>query len=171
MVDTTLDRDRGRTLAQTLALIFGATFLLVGILGFIPGITSDYGDMAFAGEGSDAKLLGIFEVSILHNIVHLLFGVGILAARRHDTARQYLLYSGIIYTLLFIYGLFVGDDDDANFVPMNNADDVLHLLLAAGLLGSYFLTRREREADRGDIGTADTTGADSTGSTTGSSTT
>ena len=162
MVDSTLARDRDRTLAQTLALVFGATFLLVGILGFIPGITTDYGDMAFAGEGSDAKLLGLFEVSILHNIVHLLFGVGILAARRHDTARQYLLYSGIIYAILFLYGLFVGTEDDANFVPMNGADDVLHLVLAAALLGSYFLTRRD-EADRGRLG-AGTTGG--TGTTT-----
>ena len=152
MVDRTLARDR--TLAQTLALVFGATFLLVGILGFIPGITTDYGDMAFAGEGSDAKLLGLFEVSILHNIVHALFGVGILAARRHDTARQYLLYAGIIYAILFVYGLFVGNEDDANFVPMNGADDVLHLVLALALLGSYFLTRREEE--RGALGTAGT---------------
>ncbi len=141
-----VDRVMGgnRTLAQTLALVFGATFLLVGVLGFIPGITTDYGDMAFAGTGSDAKLLGIFEVSVLHNIVHLLFGVGILAARDHDTARQYLLGAGVIYAILFVYGLFVGNDDSANFVPINTADDWLHLLLAVALLGSYFATRSER---------------------------
>src|SRR3712207_317710 len=99
-------RDRAmagpRTLAQTLALVFGATFLLVGILGFIPGITTDAGDIKFAGEDSPAELLGIFQVSVLHNIAHALFGIGILAARRHDTARTYLLGSGVVYALLFL---------------------------------------------------------------------
>ena len=137
--------DGPRTLAQTLALVFGVVFLLAGIAGFIPGITTNYDDLEFAGTGSDAKLIGLFEVSILHNIVHALFGVGILAARRHDSARTYLLASGIIYSVLFLYGLFVGNDDDANFVPMNNVDDfLLHLPLAIVLLGSYFITGRDR---------------------------
>ena len=52
------------TLAQKLAFLFGATFLLVGILGFIPGITTNYDDLAFAGSDSGAKLLGLFQVSL-----------------------------------------------------------------------------------------------------------
>ena len=80
-----------RTLAQNLALGFGVVFLVVGILGFIPGITTNYDDLEFAGTDSAAELLGIFQVSILHNIAHLLFGVGILAARTHELARTYLL--------------------------------------------------------------------------------
>ena len=150
-----------RTLAQMLALVFGIAFLAFGILGFIPGITTDApGD--FAGKDSEAELLGIFQVSILHNLVHLLFGIaGIAMARAHDSARTYLLGSGVIYAILFIYGLFVGRDDDANFVPMNNADDILHLVLALGLLGAYFATARERDRDRlgttgRDTGTAAT---------------
>jgi hypothetical protein len=135
-----------RTLAQNLALGFGAVFLIVGILGFIPGITTDYSDMEFAGKDSGAELLGIFQVSILHNIAHLLFGVGILAARTHELARTYLLGGAIVYTVLFIYGLFVGGGDDANFIPMNGADDVLHLLLAIAFIGAYFVTGRERPA-------------------------
>ena len=51
-------------------------FLLVGVLGFVPGITTDYDSMTFADHESGAELLGIFQVSVLHNIVHLLFGVG-----------------------------------------------------------------------------------------------
>ena len=142
-------RDR-RTLAQTLALVFGAVFLLAGIAGFIPGITTNYDDLGFAGPDSEAKLIGLFQVSILHNIVHALFGVGILMARTHESARTYLLGSGVIYAILFIYGIFVGNNDDANFVPMNNVDDyALHLPLAIALLGSYFLTARER--DRGGM--------------------
>ena len=65
-----------KTLAQKLAFMFGVTFLLVGILGFIPGITSNYDELKFAGENSDAELLGLFQVSILHNIAHMLFGIG-----------------------------------------------------------------------------------------------
>jgi uncharacterized protein DUF4383 len=138
--------DPNRTLAQTLALLFGVVFLLVGILGFIPGITTNYDDLSFAGSDSDAELLGIFQVSVLHNLAHLLFGVGILLARTHEGARTYLLGGALIYSVLFIYGLFVSGDDDANFIPMNSADDVLHLLLAIAFIGAYFVTGRERPA-------------------------
>jgi Domain of unknown function (DUF4383) len=138
--------DPNRTLAQNLALLFGIVFLAVGILGFIPGITTNYDDLAFAGKDSDAELLGIFQTSVLHNIAHLLFGVGILMARTHEGARTYLLAGSIIYPILFIYGLFVGTDDDANFIPMNGTDDVLHLLLSIAFIGAYFVTGRERPA-------------------------
>ena len=146
-------RDRGlrgdRSLAQTLALVFGVAFLGIGILGFIPGITSNFDDISFAGKDSDAELLGLFQVSILHNIVHLLFGIaGLALARTWESARTYLLGAGVIYAILFIYGLFVGGDDDANFVPVNGWDDALHLVLAIGLLGSYLATGRERDTTR-----------------------
>ncbi len=133
-----------RSLAQTLSLLFGIAFLATGILGFIPGITQDLGDIKFAGNDSPAELLGIFQVSILHNIVHLLFGIaGIAMSRAWESARTYLLGAGVIYIVLFVYGLLVGAGDDANFVPVNNADDLLHLGLGIGLLGSWYLTRRE----------------------------
>ena len=136
-----------RSLAQTLAMVFGIAFLGAGILGFIPGITTNYDDMTFAGNDSGAELLGIFQVSILHNIVHLLFGVaGLALARTWSGARTYLLGSGVIYIVLFAFGLFVGAGDDANFVPANNADDWLHLVLGIGLLGSWFVSARERSA-------------------------
>src|ERR1700712_6034228 len=93
----------GRTPLQTAALGVGAVFVLVGVLGFIPGITTHYGDMTFAGHNSMAKLLGIFMVSVLHNIVHLLFGVaGIVAARAWATSRTYLVAGGVIYLVLFL---------------------------------------------------------------------
>src|SRR3954451_17614761 len=88
---TGIDADAGAML-RTGTTIVAATFLLVGIAGFIPGITSNYDDLSFAGHTSDAKLVGVFEVSVLHNIVHLLFGVvGLAMARGADTARTYLL--------------------------------------------------------------------------------
>jgi hypothetical protein len=143
-----------RSLAQTLALVFGVAFLGAGVLGFIPGITTNLGDIDFAGKDSPSELLGIFQVSILHNIVHLLFGIaGIALSRTTTNARMYLLYSGVIYVVLFVYGLFIGAGDDANFVPINGADDVLHLVLAVGLLGSWFISREDREP----VGTTTTT--------------
>jgi hypothetical protein len=136
---------KDRSLAQNLAIVFGLAFLAAGILGFIPGVTTNYDDLSFAGSDSGAELLGLFQVSILHNIVHLLFGVaGLALARTWDGARSYLLGSGVIYAVLFVYGLLVGGGSDANFVPMNNADDVLHLVLAVGLLGSWWVAARER---------------------------
>jgi Domain of unknown function (DUF4383) len=135
-----------RSLAQTLTLLFGIVFLATGVLGFIPGITTNVGDMNFAGKDSPSELLGIFQVSILHNIVHLLFGVAaILLSRTWEGARTYLLGAGLIYIVLFVYGLFVGAGDDVNFVPINMADDWLHLGLGIVLLGSWYITRTSDE--------------------------
>jgi hypothetical protein len=128
-----------RTPLQTVALLTGIVFLLVGILGFIPGITTNApGD--FSGSGSDAELFGIFEVSILHNIVHLLYGlVGIALARTWDGAKTFLIGGGVIYLLLWILGLIGG----ANWVPANTADDWLHFVLGAGMVAAGFLLGRE----------------------------
>ena len=145
------DHDRlpdGKTLAQKLAFLFGAVFLLVGILGFIPGITVNYDQLKFAGEESDAELLGLFQVSILHNIAHMLFGVGILAAKRHRSAVQYLLAAGLLYVVLFVYGLIASEKGGENFLPTNNGDDVLHALLGAALLGAWAAARGADDPDR-----------------------
>ena len=137
---------RDRTPVQTMALLVGVVFLLVGILGFIPGITTNYDDMKFAGNESEAKLLGIFQTSILHNIVHLLFGIaGIAMARAWESARTYLIGGGVIYLALWIYGLVVSDDSGGNFVPMNTADDWLHFFLGVGMIGLGFVTSRDRD--------------------------
>ncbi|MDP4332244.1 DUF4383 domain-containing protein [Curtobacterium sp. A7_M15] len=126
----------GSTWTQKGAFVFGVVFLIVGIAGFIPGLTMDMGSMSVAGHGSMALLLGTFQVSVLHNIVHLLFGVvGLLAARSARGARLYLVVGGIVYAILFVYGLFTaGMADPANFVPLNSADNVLHLILAVAMI-------------------------------------
>lgn len=126
----------GSTWTQKGAFVFGVVFLLVGIAGFIPGLTMDMGSMAMAGHGSMALLLGLFQVSALHNIVHLLFGVvGLVAARTATGARLYLLIGGIVYAVLFVYGLFTaGMMGGANFVPLNSADNVLHAVLAVAMI-------------------------------------
>lgn len=125
-------------------MIVGAVFLLVGILGFIPGITTDYDTMEFASHHSDAKLLGVFQISILHNLVHLAFGVaGVAMARTASAARTFLLAGGAVYLVLWLYGLFVGHHSSANFVPLNTADNWLHFVLGIGMITlGVVLTRR-----------------------------
>jgi Domain of unknown function (DUF4383) len=132
-----------RALVQTAALAVAVVFLLVGVLGFIPGITTHYSSMSFAGHDSDAKLLGVFQVSVLHNIVHLLFGLaGIAMARTVSGARLYLIGGGAIYLVLWLYGLIVGQESVANFVPLNSADDWLHLVLGLGMIALGLFTTR-----------------------------
>ena len=137
------------TALQKAALAVGAVFLLVGILGFIPGITTNYDTMSFASHESGALLLGIFNVSILHNIVHLLFGVaGIAMARTFTGARNYLIGGGVIYLLLFIYGMVIDHQSAANFVPVNTADNWLHLALAIGMIALGVLLSRANSGVR-----------------------
>lgn len=124
-----------RTPVQEIALLVGLGFLLTGVAGFIPGITTHYRDLSFAGHGSGAKLFDVFQVSILHNLVHLLFGVaGLVLSRTRETARAFLVGAGLIYLVLFLYGLLTPEGSAANFVPLNPADDVLHLSLGLGML-------------------------------------
>lgn len=135
-----------RTTLQKAAMAVGIVFLLVGIAGFIPGITSSYSDLTFGGHDSNAKLLGVFEVSVLHNIVHLLFGIaGIAAARTWSAARGYLIGGGVIYLVLWLYGLVIDQESAANFVPVNSADDWLHFVLGIGMIAMGALLGRRHE--------------------------
>jgi arginine exporter protein ArgO len=138
------------TNVQKAAMAFGVVFLLVGILGFIPGITTNYETMSFAGHDSEAMLLGVFQVSVLHNIVHLLFGVaGLAVARTAAGSRNYLIWGGVVYLVLWLYGLLIGHDTAANFVPINTADNWLHFVLGVAMVGlGLALTRERREVPR-----------------------
>ena len=136
----------GRDLLRTAALVVGAVFLLVGVLGFVPGITSNYGELGAAGHHSSAMLLGIFQVSVLHNVVHLLFGVaGIALSRTRSGARTFLVGGGAIYLVLWLYGLVVDQESAANFVPLNTADNWLHLFLGLGMVGLGVVLSRRRD--------------------------
>lgn len=138
-----------RTPVQLAATVVGAVFLVVGILGFIPGITSNVGSLGFAGHDSHAMLLGLFQVSVLHNIVHVLFGVaGLALGRSAGSARGYLVWGGAIYLVLFVYGLIFGGESAGNFVPVNAADNGLHLLLGIGMLAVGLVLGRRAVARR-----------------------
>lgn len=135
-----------RTTLQTAALVVGAVFLLLGVLGFVPGITTDYDTLRFAGHESEARLLGLFQVSVLHNAVHLLFGIASLAlARTWSGARWFLLGGGAVYLALFVYGLLVDHGSGANFLPLNTADNWLHLVLGLGMVALGYQLSRDRE--------------------------
>lgn len=124
----------------------GVVFLLVGVLGFVPGVTENMDQMEMASHESESLLLGVFQVSILHNVVHLLFGVaGLALARTFDGARKYLIGGGIVYLLLFVYGLVIDKDSAANFVPVNAADDWLHLVLGLGMVALGALLGRRHD--------------------------
>jgi hypothetical protein len=140
-----------RSPLRTAALLVGAVFLLVGVLGFVPGVTTDYSDLGAAGHESTAKLFGIFQVSVLHNIVHLLFGIaGIVLSRTNQGSRAYLIGGGVIYLALWLYGLVIDKTSDANFVPLNTADDWLHFGLAVGMIGLGVALSRNLRGLRAD---------------------
>jgi hypothetical protein len=132
---------------QKVALGAGIVFLLVGIAGFVPGLTS--GTLAFAGPGSHAMLIGLFEVSVLHNLVHLLYGiVGIVAAASRTLSRIYLIWGGVAYLLLWIYGLIFGESSSgANFVPLNEPDNWLHFGLGIIMSGLGLFVGRSAPTD------------------------
>lgn len=142
--------DTGRTMGspvQAASALVGAVFLVVGVLGFIPGITTPHDGLEAAGHESRAELLGIFQVSILHNVVHLLFGVaGIALARTASSARAFLIGGGATYLVLWLYGLLIDKSSQANFVPLNTADDWLHFVLGAAMVAlGVLLGRRTRD--------------------------
>lgn len=125
------------------ARLVGIVFLIVGIAGFIPGITED-APGSFAGEDSEGSLLGVFQTSVLHNLVHLLFGVaGLVLSRTADQARTFLVGGGIVYLLLF--GLGIAGVMD--WLPADDTDDWLHLGLGVGMLALGLLLGRRRDIE------------------------
>lgn len=132
------DTNRPTQLVQIAAGLVAATFLAVGILGFVPGITSNADNLDThgpGGSGGHAELLGIFGVSVLHNLVHIGFGLaGLALARRVNTATAYLTGGGLVYGLVALYGMAVDENSTANFLPVNTADNWLHLALAIAMI-------------------------------------
>lgn len=111
---------------QKLAKLFGVVFLLIGVLGFVPGITND------------GMLLGIFEVSALHNVIHLASGlVALWATSSAANSRLYFKVFGVVYALVTILGFTMGGNV-LGLIMTNTADDVLHLVIALAALYAGF---------------------------------
>jgi hypothetical protein len=118
------DRTAGaRTWPQLVALVFGVVYLLVGIAGFFVSGGN------FVDTDTHASLLG-FHVNGLHNVAHILVGLlGIALSRTLAQARTYGWLLGVLYAVLFVYGLFAAGQS-WDFLNINGADNVLHILTA-----------------------------------------
>jgi hypothetical protein len=138
----------GRSDIQRAAMLFGIIFLLVTLLGFIPGITTDY-DRLTTFDDVGAKLLGIFGVNILENIVHLLYGIaGLAAAASYAASKNYFIWGGVLYLVIWIYGLVIDLDSSANFIGVNAAANWLHFVLGLAMVGIGLLLGRRGLDDR-----------------------
>jgi hypothetical protein len=120
------------------ALIFGVLFIVVGLLGFVPGLYTHTADMPHPSvESGHGYLMGMFPINILHNIVHLIIGIaGILASRSVGGARLYAQALAIVYGLLAVLGLIPATNMTFGLIPIHGADVVLHALSA--LIAAYF---------------------------------
>jgi len=137
---TRADEDPARAPVRWAAIICGMFFLAIGVAGFFPGVTQNFNSIEM-GYGSEAMVLGIFQVSFLHNIVHLLLGAaGIAQSRFSYSARRYLRIAGGLAAVLWIFGLLVAPASMANFLPLNGADDWAYFVLAIVMIGLSFLS-------------------------------
>ncbi|HJS27238.1 MAG TPA: DUF4383 domain-containing protein [Actinomycetota bacterium] len=130
-----------RTTGEKIAGIFGATYVAIGLLGFVATSGIGFADT----EGNN--LLGIFEINPLHNLVHLGIGVALLLAfaggARAVTTVAGLI--GVVYIAVGVVGFFV-ESTDANILALNVSDHLLHLASGAFLLLAASLARQPREA-------------------------
>lgn len=139
----------GRTDIQNAGMAVGILLMLVGILGFVPGITTQYSELMFLGPASHAMFLGVFQVSMLLNIVQLAIGAtGWAMSRTEHGARNFLLGAGALYVVLAIFGFIVGVDSAANFLSLNMMDNWTHLVLGVVMAGAGWLLSRSGARDR-----------------------
>ena len=138
----------GRTDVQNVGMGVGIVLIVVGILGFIPGITTNYSELRFFGPDSKALFLGLFQVSMLLNIVQLAIGAtGLTMSRTALGARNFLMGSGLLYIVLSIYGFIVGVDSAANFLSLNTMDNWAFMVMGVVMAGAGWLMTRHLEED------------------------
>ena len=119
------------------ALLFGIVFLIAGIAGFVPGLSPEHRHPDVSIGAASRLALGLFPVNVLHNLVHLAFGVwGLIAARSSSASRGYARSVAVIYAVLTICGMVPGTDTLFGLVPLYGNDIWLHALLAA--VAGYF---------------------------------
>jgi hypothetical protein len=115
--------------------VFGIVFILVAILGFVAS-----GGSMDADPETAPRLLGLFAVNVLHNVVHLLFGVwGLLAARSFSGAKTYGMVGGIAYLALAALGYVT--PDTFGLIPIGGHDIWLHALLGVALAAVGFTAK------------------------------
>lgn len=137
---TRAEVDPARAPVRWAAIIVGICFLAIGAAGFVPGLTWDFNSIEM-GYGSGAMVLGLFQVSFLHNIVHLLLGLtGIAQSRFSYSARRYLRIGGGLCAVLWLFGLLVDRGSSSNFLPLNSVDTWGYLVLALAMIGLSFLS-------------------------------
>ncbi len=138
----------GRTDVQNVGMGVGIVLIVVGVLGFIPGITTQYGSLAFLGPGSTALFLGLFQVSMLLNILQLAIGAtGWTMSRNAMGARNFLMGFGLLYIVLSVYGLVVGVGSAANFLSLNATSAWTLLVLGVAMIGAGWLLARHLADD------------------------
>lgn len=126
-------------ITRVFALIFGIVFILVGLAGFLPPLVMPVhsGHPTLAVDTGYGLLLGLFPVNVLHNLVHLAFGVwGLFLARSPGAAKLYARSVAIIYAVLVVAGLVPPLDTLFGLTPLFGNDVWLHALLA--LVAAYF---------------------------------
>lgn len=136
---------------RTFALVFGIIYVLVGIMGFIPGLSTHPSDAPHLSvESGHGYLMGLFPINILHNIVHLIIGVwGIVASRNLGGARFFAQALAVVYGLLAILGLIPATNTTFGLIPIHGHDVWLHALSA--LIAAYFgFIARPTETTRTD---------------------
>lgn len=117
---------------RTFALVWGIGFLAAGISGFILATPPHPNHPDLIVDSFYGQALGLFPVNILHNIVHLLFGIwGLLAYKSLGASKRYAKSVAIIYAVLMIAGLVPGLNIMFGLVPLFGNDVWLHLILAA----------------------------------------
>lgn len=119
------------------AALYGIVFLLAGVAGFVPGLSPEHVHPGVAVTGASRLALGLFPVNVLHNLVHILFGVwGLLAARSVAGSRFYARAVAVLYGVLTIAGLVPMLNTLFGLVPLYGNDVWLHALLA--VVAAYF---------------------------------
>ena len=124
-----------RSAAIKISLGLGLVYLLIGVLGFIPGITQP---SSAPGQG---LLLGIFAVNTVHNLAHLVLGAALVwAATTVSNVRLVNRGLAAVFAVLVIGSLVAPIVEG---VAINPPDTGLHLasLLVAAAVG-FLATRR-----------------------------
>jgi hypothetical protein len=121
--------------AQGAAVVVGVFLIVIGIIGFIPGITTNLGELTFAGPASGALVFNIFATSVLQNAVHILLGLAAFgAARGRASSTLYLLSMSMLFFAFWMYGLLFNGSFPGNIFPFNYPDYAFNVSMGFALM-------------------------------------